>query len=136
MDILEEIKDKPFFFSKRGIALLSTLYTPLFGSLVYISNLQEVKKRNFIFPTIISMLILNGLMFTKVHPTLSFIPFPLRYFLLNAVGGLLLVGPFWDYHLKEENSYEERKIWSPFIAGFILYGGFIALGYYLKYQNQ
>ncbi|BDS10956.1 hypothetical protein [Aureispira anguillae] len=136
MEILEEIKDKPKFFSKRGVILISTLYSPLFGGLVYVSNLQEIEKRNLIFPTIISMLILNGLIYTKFHPALSFIPSLLRYFLLNAIGGLILTGPFWDYHLKEENTYEERKIWSPLLAGFILYGGFIAFGYYLKYQNQ
>lgn len=110
MEILEEMKDKPILFSKRGLLLISILYTPLFGALVYVSNLQEIEKRNFIAPTIITMMIVNWVIFVQIMPKISFPPY-ITWPIVNGIGGSLIIGPFWDHHIKNKTEYEEKKLW-------------------------
>lgn len=127
------MNSKPQLFSKRAILLLSLLYTPLFGAFVYASNLQAVEKRNFILPTILTMLVVNWLIFSKLIPQ-SGLPFYIAWPVLCAIGGSIINGPFWEHHINAEIEFETKKIWSPLFAGLFIYGSFILMVLYLKSQ--
>ncbi len=135
MKVIDDQREIPSFFSKASILFLSTFFGSLFGAFVYISNLQAVNKKHLIFPTILSIAIVNGFVISKIYPILSSIPFPILYPLLNAFSSLLLIGPFWNYHLKEHKVYDTNSIWGPLAAGVLIFGGFIAIGFYLKSVN-
>lgn len=123
----------PKLFSKQAIILLTLLFTPLFGGLVYATNLREVGNRKAVAPTILSMLILNAILFTKVLPTLKGMPLPISWIALNVIGAIILVMPFWEHQIKNETKYLPEKIWSPLLAGLFLYGGALGLMFALDY---
>ncbi len=104
---------KPNIFSKTSIFIFSAVGSTFFGALLYSSNLQEVNKRKFILPTIAFSLVWN----IAFHILLRDFNFPIFSFLIiNALGGLILIKPFWNYHFHDLEEYNTRKIWGPAIA--------------------
>lgn len=104
---------KPNIFSKTSVFIFSILGSTFFGALVYSSNLQTLDKRKFILPTIAFSLVWN----IAFQFLLRGLELPIiSYLLINTIGGLILIKPFWNYHFKDLEEYSSRKIWGPTIA--------------------
>lgn len=103
----------PKLFSKPTILVFSILGSTFFGALVYCSNLQALNKKQFIAPTIVFSIVFN-VFAIWISKDLGY---PLiKYFTINAIGGLVLIKAFWNYHLPDVKNNEPRKIWGPSIA--------------------
>lgn len=100
-------------FTKLSILLFSALGSTFFGSLLYAQNLRETEKGKFIAPTLVfsviySVVVIKVSTFFGIQIYYSFIP-------LHLLGGLILIGPFWKYHMGVIGNFQKRKIWMPII---------------------
>jgi len=117
-------------YTKSSIVLFSALGSTFFASLLYAQNLKETKNGKFIVPTIIFSLVYSFLAY-KLTVFIN-IPFFYSFLSLHLIGGLILVGPFWKYHIGSIDNYEKRKIWLPLIV-FLLP---IGLLFFLHFYNS
>ena len=54
-------------YSKKSIILMSTIFSPLVGAIIYCSNLRKIDKKNFIASSIISSIIYIMLINKMLH---------------------------------------------------------------------
>ena len=117
-------EEKPKLFSKPAILVFSILLSTFFGGLLFAQNLKEAAKKKDIFGVVIFSIIWQVAL-TKFLG--KFIPNSLVVLgITNALGGLILIFPFWNYFLKEIVDYKRNKIWGPLILFVIIVGGFTA----------
>lgn len=119
------IETKPKLYTKTAILVFSTLLTTFFGSLLFAQNIKEAGRKKEIlnivlfgiFWNIIQMKILEKFFHINI----------LIHFFVNALGGLVLTIPFWNYYLKEIIDFNRKKIWAPLFVVVIFVGGFLIL---------
>lgn len=100
----------PRIFTKPTVFIFSVLGSTFFGALVYCSNLQALNKKQLIAPTI-AFSIIWSIVLTWILKGLGY---PMvKYFLINGIGGLILIKPLWNYHFPNLPNYENRKVWGP-----------------------
>jgi hypothetical protein len=120
---------KPIIYRKWAIFLFSMLGTTFFGGLLYSANLKAVNKKRYITPTMVFSIFWYG----GVNLFLKEIDFPvIKYLVINSVGGIILIKPFWNYHLPNLIEYKNRKTTGPFIAVLLP----IALVFFLNWINR
>ena len=117
-------EEKPKLFSKPAILVFSILLSTFFGALLFAQNLKEVAKKKDIFGVILFSIIWNMILYKFlgkfIHNSLVVLG------ITNALGGLILIFPFWNYFLKDITDYKRNKIWGPLILFVVLVGGFTA----------
>ncbi len=117
-------EEKPKLFTKPAILIFSILLSTFFGALLFAQNLIGVAKKKDIWGVISFSIIWNAILIRFLG---KFIPNSLIVFgITNAIGGLILIFPFWNYYLQEIVDYKARKIWGPLILFVVLVGGFSA----------
>ena len=120
---------KPIIYRKWAIFLFSILGTTFFGGLLYSANLKAVNKKKYITPIMVFSILWYG----GLNLFLKEIDFPIiKYLVINSVGGVILIKPFWDYHLPILIEYKNRKTTGPFIAVLLP----IALVFYLNWNTS
>lgn len=100
--------------SKTSIIVFSTIGSTLFGAILYSQNLSETNNRKYIFPSIVfsifwSIAAFGLLRKINIEGYYGFLP-------VNLIGGLILAGPFWKYHIGKIESYSKRNARGPLIA--------------------
>ena len=99
---------KPKFYSKEAIGILTLLFSPFLGGILFANNLREVGKGKIspyfiiagIFWTFIIRLLTNGLGIV------------LQIAIGNILGSLLLVYYFWDKFLAGYH-HDKKSFWKP-----------------------
>ncbi|MEO7211548.1 hypothetical protein [Mucilaginibacter sp.] len=99
---------KPKFYSKAAIGILTLLFSPFLGSILFANNLKEVGKSKLnpyfliagIFWLFIVKLLTNG-----INPLL-------QLGIANVTGSSLLTYYFWDKYLAGHD-YETKSFWKP-----------------------
>ncbi|WP_066002978.1 hypothetical protein [Mucilaginibacter sp. PPCGB 2223] len=119
------LEDKPKLFNRLTIFIFSILLSTFFGGILYSNNLSEIENRKQIVGVLIFCLIWNGVSFKFARQFSD--NFFISFILPNAIGGLILIKPMWDYHFKNFKQFTTRKIWVPAIIALIIYGVLIGL---------
>lgn len=103
IETIDEIayKNKILLCSKLSIALLGFLFSPIFASYLYCTNLRRIGKPEKIISFFFSIIVFN---FLTLVPFLGFSLewnniLPLLY-LNNIIVTLLMIFPFWKNHFK------------------------------------
>lgn len=114
----------PKLYSKTAILIFSILLSTFFGSLLFAENLKETEKKKDIFKVILFSIIWNALLM-NLNKRIIINGF-LLYGVVNVLGGLILIFPFWNFYLKDFVEFQRRKVWGPIIIFIVVLGGFAA----------
>jgi hypothetical protein len=120
-------------FTKATIVVFSIIGSTFFGALLFSDNLKQVEKSKFIASTIIFSIIWT----IGINKVIAQINLPVPFLSLvvtNFVGGLILVGPIWNYHIGKDVEYEKRSIWGPLLSLIAL--GAAIIGMFLWVQSR
>jgi len=125
-EVLDEVENQDLIKvpSRLSIFLLSTLFSGFFGGIIYSTVLSRLDLKKHILGSLITTFVLTFLI--RKLPVDDFYFKLLLQFFLNALIGLLIVGPFWNNHLKDVN-YREAFAWIPMLVMSIIAGGLILL---------
>jgi len=116
--------ERPNFFSKPAIWGFSVLLSPFFGAILFAQNLNEIGKKNEIFKVILFSIAWNIAMRLC---TRMFNDFLYTFLIANALGGLILIFPIWNYYFKEIIDYKRRNIYGPAIVVTVIIAFLITL---------
>ena len=111
---------KPRLYSKEAIGILSLLFSPFLGCILFSYNLREIGK-NKLSP----YFIIGGLMWLPILRLLTNgIDLLLQLAIVNVLGSLLLTFYFWDKYL-DNFTFEKRSFWKPTLIFLGICGGLI-----------
>ena len=116
-------------YSKKSIILMSTIFSPLVGAIIYCSNLRKIDKKNFIASSIISSIIYIMLMNKMLHGLESYKIFALIP--LNFLGGLIITNLFWKHHIGELK-FNPIFPWSIFVITSLILTGVVLISLYFS----
>jgi Na+/glutamate symporter len=113
---------KPRFYSKEAIGLLSLLFSPFLGCILFSYNLREIGKRK-----LSPYFIIGGLIWLPILRLLTDgINLLVQLAIVNILGSLLLTFYFWDKYLANYH-FEKRSFWKPTLIFLGIGGGLILL---------
>ena len=115
-------EDRPKLYSKAAIFAFSILLSTIFGALLFAENLKEITKRKEIYKIILFSIIWNVLLMNLLKKIIT--NGLVLYGIVNVLGGLILIFPFWDFYLKDIVDFQRRKVWGPIIIFIVIVGGF------------
>ena len=106
----------PELYSQRAIWGFSLLLAPIFGAVLMAMNFKRIEKPRLILPIVtfgIAWYVLAIIMIPEQSRSSA-------VYLLNMLGGLVLVYFFWPRFLGKELKYRKRKILVPLIIGLVI----------------
>lgn len=103
----------PELYSQQAIWGFSFLLAPIFGSVLMAMNFKRIEKSKFIIPVIIFGILWYALalLLMPEKPRTSMV------YLLNMLGGLVLIYFLWPKFIGKELKYRKRSIIAPAIIG-------------------
>lgn len=57
---------------------------------------------------------------------------PLVYLVGNAVGGFLLIFPFWKWHFGDVEAFDKKTIWSPLLVVLVIFAILMAVAMWFR----
>ncbi len=113
---------KPKFYSKEAIGILSLLFSPFLGCILFSYNLREIGKSK-----LSPYFIIGGLIWLPILRLLTNgIDLLFQLAIVNVLGSLLLTYYFWDKYL-DDYTFEKRSFWKPTLIFLAICGGLILL---------
>ncbi len=117
-DIPKLDNSSPRLYSKEVIYTFSILFSIIFGGFLFVTNLNEINKKNGIFPV---------LTFSFIYTALSIyllIIFKLGFFgtlSFGVIGALILNNIFWNKYVGKGIAYHKRSYRKPLIIAIIIF---------------
>lgn len=109
---------KPKFYSKKAIGILTLIFTPLLGSILFSFNLKEVNKGK-----IIPIFIIVGLFWTYIFKKLTVGVIDnilIQLIVSNIIGSLIFTFFLWNKFFVDYPEYEKKKVWKPVIIFIVI----------------
>src|SRR6478672_3295178 len=99
---------KPKFYSKEAIGILTLLFSPFLGCILFANNLQQIGKGK-LGPYFIGVGIFWTLIIRQLTAGLDLL---FQLGISNILGSLLLTYYFWDKYL-DGYTFEKKSFWKP-----------------------
>ena len=99
---------KPKFYSKEAIGILTLLFSPFLGCILFANNLQQIGKGK-LSPYFIGVGIFWTLIIRQLTTGLDLV---FQLGISNMLGSLVLTYYFWDKYL-DGYTYEKKSFWKP-----------------------
>jgi hypothetical protein len=111
---------KPKFYSKEAIGILTLLFSPFLGCILFSNNLREVGKGK-----LTPYFIIVGIFWTFIiRQVTSGLDLLFQIAISNILGSLLLTYYFWDKYL-DGYTYEKKSFWKPTLIFVVICVGLI-----------
>lgn len=113
--------DMPQYYSNRAIYFFSIFFSVIFGAVLLATNIWDNKTARWnvigfgIAYTAAAVAMLNIFAITSVWSIL-----------INAIGGSILAGYFWNKYLGNATKYETKPIWKPLLISLLVSLPFVA----------
>ena len=120
----QQVEDKsaPLLYSKRAIYTFSFLFSVLFGGVLIVLNLRELKKPEGVVPTLsfsiaylATVVFVLGFLESQLHISIS------DGFLASYLGAWLILKMVWDKYIGKDIKYRKRKLVVPTIVAIAIF---------------
>lgn len=117
LDYPEWKHQRPRLYSKEAVLGFTVLFTILFGAILYIANLRTIGKWHKGFFVTVGAVFYH-LVAMEIIQRFE-IPFIIT-FIVNFIGGIILVGPVWNKQINQKLDYVNRSLLTPFLIAVII----------------
>lgn len=113
--------DMPEYYSNRAVYFFSIFFSVIFGAVLLAVNIKDNKTARWniigfgILYTVIALVVLNVFAITSIWSIL-----------INAIGGSILAGYFWNKYLGSSIKYQTKPIWKPLLISLLITIPFVA----------
>lgn len=117
----EKSNDLPAYYSNRAVYFFSIFFSVIFGAVLLATNIWDNKTARWnvigfgVLYTLAAVTILNVFAITSVWSIL-----------INAIGGSILAGYFWNKYLGSSMKYQTKPIWKPLLISLLISLPFVA----------
>jgi len=127
-------ENAPLLYSKRAIYSFSVFFSVVFGAIMMVMNMRELKKPEGVVPTVTfsigylaAVICVTNYLSTRYEHDLS------SSNLIALLGGALLNKMIWDKYIGDSVMYRKRGILIPTIVGIVCLGLFLIV-YFSAHQ--
>lgn len=116
----------PQMHSKRVIVVFSALFATIFGTVLLLYNMKQVKSKEGYQLTLVF-----GVLYTVLIIILAnLVEIPRIGLFMNLIGGLILTEYFWNKFIGEQTAYRKRSWVKPLIISIIICIPFVLAIFY------
>ena len=116
-DRITDDPNAPELHSKTVIIAFCTLFTTIFGAVLMIYNLKQVKKTEKLY-----LVVMFGIVFTAITMFLALFEEIRRFIvpIMNLMGGFILTEHFWNKNIDEDIVHRRRNWIKPAIISLVI----------------
>lgn len=109
---------KPKIYSKKAIIGFSIFFSPIFGAVLLMQNLKDIKKHKDAYIILFFSIIFTAAVIYIVN--IPSRPMTSLTYICNIIGGYILSEYFYKKYFLDEKSYPKKKIWKPLIISILI----------------